>query len=222
MPKATVTVYTDAARKRAAEKNHKRASCTITKTTTRKYGQTYVFVPAGATSTYTQYTAFSMATETTTTFKGTEHIIATQTATTDSVCGAATTTVATWTSTLSYDKRCAAAQMTVAANGFGIDWLSDVPATGATYETNTDNASDCCQLCAEADKCAASAWDIRNGECRLEFPTKWDTGALSCGQGLLGYYAAGPNHPMSPGAGWYISEICGFVDFGAAKPDDGT
>lgn len=222
VPVATITVYSGDARKRAAGENRKRASCTVTKTTTRKYGETLILVPAGVTSTYTAYTDFSMATVTETTYRGTKHIIATETATTSSVCGPATTSIATWTSTVSLDRRCAPAAMTVDGNGFGIDWLSDVPSTGATYETETENASFCCQLCAETDKCAASAWDIRNGRCKLEFPTAWDTGELSCGQGLLGYYAAGPNHPMSPGAGWYISELCGWVQLTNAKPDDGS
>lgn len=221
MPTATVTVYSGGARKRAGE-NRRRASCTVTSTATTTYGQTEVWAAAGKTSTLTQYTAYTQATVTSTAYTGTEHVISTETATTDSVCGKATTTIATWTSTVSMDARCSPDAMTVAANGFGIDWLSDVPTTGATYETEADNASICCQLCAEADQCAASAWDIRSGRCKLEFPTSWDTGELSCGQGLLGYYAAGPNHPMSPGAGWYISEICGFVQFGQAKPDDGT
>lgn len=223
VPTATVTIYSGDARKRGeAGDHHKRASCTVTKTTTRKYGTTFVVVPAGRTSTYTRYTAFSMASVTETTYKGTKHVIATAIATVSPVCGATTTSIATWTSTVSLDKRCAPASMTVKSHGFGIDWLSDVPATGATYEVETENASLCCQLCAETDKCAASAWDIRNGLCKLEFPTDWSTGQLSCGQGLLGYYAAGPNHPMSPGAGWYVSTLCGWVQFANAKPDDGT
>lgn len=221
VPTATVTVYSGAARKRAGKK-YGRASCTVTSTSYTTYGQTQVLVAAGKTSTFTAYTAYTQATVTSMTTTGTVHIIATETATTDSVCGDATTTVPAWTSTVSLDARCSPAAMTSAYNGFGIDYLSDVPTTGATYEVTTDSASTCCQLCAEADQCAASAWDIRSGQCKLEFPTAYNTGELSCGQGLLGYYKFGPNHPMSPGTGWFISEICGFVTFGQEQPDDGT
>lgn len=221
MPTATVTVYPGAVNKRQGG-NHRRASCTVTETSYTTYGQTQVWAAAGKTSTFTAYTAYTQATITSMKYTGTEHVIATETATADATCGDTTETVATWTSTVSLDARCSPAAMTSAANDFGIDYLSDVPASGATFETSADSASSCCQLCAEANKCAASAWDIRSGRCKLEFPTAWDTGALSCGQGLLGYYKFGPNHPMSPGAGWYISEICGSVQFAQEQPDDGT
>jgi hypothetical protein len=45
---------------------------------------------------------------------------------------------------------------------------------------------------------------------------------LSCGLGLQVYYGAGPNHPMEPGSGLFVAEVCGRVAFANAKPDDGT
>ncbi|CZT17692.1 uncharacterized protein RCC_03529 [Ramularia collo-cygni] len=224
VPTATVTVYsgTDGYRKRAEGPRRRSEPCTVTSTATTTYGQTQVYAKNGKTSTYTAHTAFTQATITTTTYRGTEHVIATETATAEAVCGDVTETVPAWTSTVSMDSRCSPAAMIVEGRGFGIDYVTDVPNTGATYETTTDNASICCQLCAETDKCASSGWDIRSGNCKLEFPTKWDTGELSCGLGMMGMYAAGPNHPMSPGAGWYLAELCGRVDLFNAKPDDGT
>lgn len=88
--------------------------------------------------------------------------------------------------------------------------------------TSTSDPSECCQLCAEAASCAASSWDIRTDQCRLEFPIDSTTGNMNCGEGLLAYYDAGPDYPMAPGTGLYIGTLCGNVEYGSAAPDDGT
>lgn len=199
-----------------------RDGCTVTVTSTTTYGQTHTYVPAGKTSTYWDYTAFTQETITSTTSDGTAYAIATAYSTTPTKCGDVTVTPTLLTTTVTLDPRCSPSAMTSAYNGYGIEWLSDTPTSGATYQTNTTDSSACCQLCAEAEDCAASAWDIRTGACKLEFPVDYSSGEMNCGEGLLGYYNAGPNHPMSPGAGWFVAQICGNAQYGSAKPDDGT
>jgi hypothetical protein len=200
-----------------------RADCTITEYSTTDYGQTatYVYV-SGETSTYIDYTAWSQVTVSATTSTGVAHIIVTETATTTAPCGGKTVIDDSWTSTVTMDARCSPSAMISESNGFGIDWLSDVPTSGATYETTTDSASECCQQCAEVEKCSGSAWDIRSGRCKLEFATDYFTGELNCGTPLYAYYDAGPSSPMSPGTGWYVANMCGKAAFNQAKPDDGT
>lgn len=199
-----------------------RDGCTVTVTSTTTYGQTHTYIAAAQTSTYWDYTAFTQATITSTTSGGTAYAIATASTTLPTICGSHTVTPPFLTTTTTMDERCAPTAMASAYNDYGIEWLSDTPTGGATYETNATDASACCQLCAEAYECAVSAWDIRSGVCKLEFPVNPTSGDLNCGQGLLGYYQAGPNHPMSPGAGWYVAELCGNAQYGQAKPDDGT
>lgn len=194
----------------------------MTETSYTTYGQTYTYVPAGKTSTFYDYSDFSQSTVTSTQTGGTAYAIATAFATTTTTCGTTTTTPASLTATVSMDPKCSPAAMTSAYDGYGISWLSDVPASGAVWKTNTSNAEDCCQLCATAWQCAVSAWDIRSGECRLEFPTVFTTGQMNCGEGVLGYYDAGPATPMEPGTGWYVAELCGRANFGASQPDDGS
>ncbi|TKA70194.1 hypothetical protein B0A55_07007 [Friedmanniomyces simplex] len=106
--------------------------------------------------------------------------------------------------------------------GYGLEYASDVPGSGAAYSTTTSDASSCCQLCADTASCAASTWDIRTGVCKLEFPVDFSTGALNCGEGALVYYDAGPDHPMAPGTGLFVAQLCGNVEYGSAQPDDGT
>lgn len=197
-------------------------ACTVTVTSTTTYGQTYTYIPASKTSTFTAYTAFTQATVTSTKSGGTAYAIATATATEEVTCGSETTYPPSYTTTVSMDPKCSPAAMTSAYQGYGLDWLADTPTTGATYNTNTTDASECCQLCATSWQCAASAWDIRTGECRLEFPTNPLTMDMNCGEGMLAYYDAGPSTPMSPGTGWYVAELCGHVNYGSSKPDDGT
>ncbi|EME43881.1 hypothetical protein DOTSEDRAFT_71628 [Dothistroma septosporum NZE10] len=199
-----------------------RDGCTITVTSTTTYGQTQTFVPAGKTRTFTEYTAYTQATETRTTTGGKAYAIATETVTKPTQCGSVTVTPTESTATVTLNAQCSPSAMISAYNNFGIDYLSDTPASGATYETTASDASACCQLCADANDCAASAWDIRSGVCKLEFPVDPTTGELNCGEGLLGYYDAGPNHPLAPGAGWYIATVCGNVQFGNTPPDDGS
>ncbi|KXS97541.1 hypothetical protein AC579_565 [Pseudocercospora musae] len=201
-----------------------RRACVVTETSYTTYGQTYTYIPASRTSTFYDYTAFTQATVTSTRsgVTGTAYAIATMHETSAAVCGPTTSTSIASTSTVSMDPKCSPAAMTSAYNGYGIEWLSDTPATGATYKTNTTDASTCCQLCATSWQCAASAWDMRTGECRLEFPTDPLTTEMNCGQGVLAYYDAGPATPMSPGTGWYVAQLCGTANFGASQPDDGS
>jgi hypothetical protein len=193
------------------------AECTVTVTSTTTYGETYTFVPAGETSTYTAYTAYTHADATSTESGFTTYAIAT----------ALTTAPCDSPSTTTQDVRCAPSALISAAGAsesstqYGLSW-AQLTSPGATYSTNTTDASSCCQLCAEADKCAASSWDIRTGGCSLEFPVDWRTGELNCGTGLQAYYGAGPAHPMEPGTGLFVAELCGDVVFANAKPDDGT
>lgn len=193
------------------------AECTITKKSTTTYGQTYTFAPASGTSTYTAYTAFTQATVTSTSSGFTAYAIATATS------SACPTSVATTTQ----DARCAPSALISAAGvredttQYGLSY-AQLTSSGATYKTNTTDASSCCQICADAEKCAASSWDSRSGACTLAFPVQFDTGDLSCGLGLQVYYGAGPNHPMEPGRGLFVAEMCGSVAFANAKPDDGT
>lgn len=212
------------------------ADCTVTKTSTTTYGQTYTFMPAKETSTYTRFTEFSQATVTSTSTGGTAYAIATAATTMPAMCGPrvnatlsdiSSNSTSNATSTTTQDARCAPSALISAAGAsdtssqYGLLW-AERTSTGATYKTNTTDASACCQLCVEADKCAASAWDIRSGVCRLEFPVKFGTGEMSCGLGLQAYYGAGPVKPAKPGSGWYVAEVCGSVAFANAAPDDGT
>jgi len=189
----------------------------VTVKSTTTYGETYIFVPAGETSTYTAYTAFTHADATSTQSGFTAYAIATAAA--QGTCDS--------TSTTTQDARCAPSALISAAGAsetstqYGLSYAS-YASPGATYSTNTTDASSCCQLCADADKCAASAWDIRTGECRLGFPVDFRSGELSCGSGLQAYYGAGPAHPMEPGTGLFVAELCGSATFANAKPDDGT
>jgi hypothetical protein len=228
MPEVTSTRYVPApgsgdpgTQKRELGLHPRQASCTVTSTSYTTYGQTYTLVPAGVTSTYYQYSHFTQSTVTRIATGGRAFAIATDTIT-ETACATATVPAPAATHTVTMDSRCAPEVLTSAFSGYGIDWLSDVPASGATFVTTTPNASACCQRCATAWQCAVSAWDIRTGECRLEFATNFQTGAMNCGQGLLGYYDAGPSSPMSPGTGWYIAELCGRAAFGASQPDDGS
>lgn len=199
------------------------SACTVTSTFTTTYGETYTFVAAtGKTSTFTDYTAFTQATVTSTKYGATAYAIATAVATTSAVCGPTVNATSWATSTVTQDARCAPSALTSAYNGYGLEYASDTPASGAAWATTADDASSCCQLCAEAPDCAASSWDIRTGVCKLEFPVDFDTGALNCGEGLLAYYDAGPDYPMAPGTGLWVAALCGDVEFGQAAPDDGT
>lgn len=191
-------------------------------TSTTTFGQTQTWVPAGVTRTFTDHTDFTQATVTRTTTGGKAYAIETETVTKPTKCADVTVKPTEPTATVTLNAKCSPSAMISAYNNFGIDWLSDTPAGGATYETTASDASACCQICAEARDCAASAWDIRSGNCKLEFPIEFSSGNLNCGQGLLGYYNAGPNHPMSPGTGWYVAEMCGNAQFSNSKPDDGT
>ncbi|KAF2864480.1 hypothetical protein K470DRAFT_254120 [Piedraia hortae CBS 480.64] len=218
-----VTVYA------SAPTNHRRSplelearACTVTVTTTTHYGQTQTFVQvSGVTSTYSDYTEFTMATITQTKYNGKAYAMASAVATTDAQCGSTNSGLKP-TSTVTMDARCAPSAMTSAYNGFGIDYADNVPAGGATYTATTDDASQCCQLCAESQSCAASSWDIRNHRCVLEFPVDPNKGTLNCGEGILAFYNAGPNHPMKPGTGLFVRAMCGDVEFGNTKPDDGS
>jgi hypothetical protein len=193
------------------------ADCTITKTSTTTYGQTYTFAPAGETSTYTYFTDFSGVTVTRTSSGFTAYDIATAT----------TTTCPSASATTTQDARCAPSALISAAGAradteqYGLSYAQTV-SSGSTYRANTTDGSSCCQLCAGADKCAASSWDSRTGACTLSFPVQYDSGELSCGTGFQVYYGAGPNHPMEPGSGLFVAELCGRAYFANAKPDDGT
>ncbi|KAK5108028.1 hypothetical protein LTR62_008863 [Meristemomyces frigidus] len=218
------TVYTTHNKKRALGLSPRQTTgCTTTQTYTTTYGATYTFVAApGKTSTYTDYTDVSLATVTSTQYGGTAYAIATSTTTTRAVCGTTSTCTNTASSTVTQDARCAPSALTSAYNGFGLEYASNVPASGAFYATTTDDASQCCQLCAKANKCAASIFDPKTKNCTLEFPVDFDTGALNCGEGALVYYGAGPDIPLAPGAGLFVAQLCGNLEFGNAPPDDGT
>jgi hypothetical protein len=227
LAKPTSTVYTTAgASSKGSSSPSKYArdifarnevDCTVTRTSTTKYGQTYTFAPASGTSTYTAFTEFTQATVTSTQFGFTAYAIAT----------AITTACPKSHATVTQDARCAPSALISAAGvrkdttQYGLSY-AQLTSSGATYSTNTTDASACCQICAEAEKCAASSWDSRTGKCTLAFPVQFDTGALSCGLGLQVYYGAGPNHPLAPGSGLFVAEVCGTVAFANAKPDDGT
>ncbi|CAK4030804.1 Hypothetical predicted protein [Lecanosticta acicola] len=197
-------------------------ACTVTVTSTTTYGQTQTYVAAHKTSTYTDYTAFTQHTVTSTKSGGTAYAIDSATTSSATRCGSVTVTPTLLTKTVSMDTRCSPSAMVSSYNSYGIEYLSNTPTAGASYSTNATDASTCCQLCAETDECATSAWDVRSGECRLDFPVNPTTGDLNCGEGVLGYYDAGPNHPMLPGTGWYVAKLCGNAQFGSAAPDDGT
>lgn len=221
---STTTIYTTAgALTRAAPAPYKRdgaSACTATYYSTTTYGATETYVPAGKTSTYTEYTAFSQATVTSTKYGGTAYTIATATATTSAVCGP-TVNSTTSTTTVTQDARCAPTALVSEYDGFGLEYTNGPTTGGATYKTTASDAGACCQLCVEAEQCAASTWDIRNNACTLSFPVD-SSGHLSCGQGFLVLYDAGPDHPMAPGTGLYVGLGCGSVDYANAPPDDGT
>lgn len=197
-------------------------ACTVTSTFTTTYGQTEAFVEASETSTFHDYSEFIEYTTTSTRYGGTAYAIATAVATSYAVCGPTANATAASTTTVTQDARCAPSALTSEYDGFGLEYADDTPAGGATYVTSTSDASECCQLCAEAVSCAASSWDVRTEDCKLEFPTDYNTGDLNCGEGLLVYYDAGPDHPMAPGTGLYVGTLCGDVEYGNAAPDDGT
>ncbi|KAK1090710.1 hypothetical protein LTR48_007763, partial [Friedmanniomyces endolithicus] len=127
--------------KRALGLSPRQTACTTTTTFTTTYGATYTFVAApNATSTFTDYTAFSQATVTSTQYGGTAYIIASATTTAPaSSCpiGNATTTL---------DVRCAPSALISAYAGYGLEYASNVPGSGAAYTTSTQDASSCCQL----------------------------------------------------------------------------
>ncbi|KAF2725965.1 hypothetical protein K431DRAFT_56098 [Polychaeton citri CBS 116435] len=198
--------------------------CTVTSYSfTTTYGVTETYLPASRTSTYTRYTEFTQHTVTSTSYGGTAYAMATAVATTAATCGPTVNGTAP-TTTVTRDARCADSAIISQASGFGLDWLNDTPGNpGATYVTTTGDAGECCQICADADSCAGSAWDIRSGSCRVEFAVGYDTNELQCGdEAGLAFYNYGPNHPMSPGTGWYVADLCGHWDFANTKPDDGS
>lgn len=211
-----------------ARQDDDEGECTVTVTSTTSYGVTYTEDPIAATRTYTQYSEYSQATATATSSGFTAYAIATSLTSVPGNCGPTVdATSPTSTSTVTQDARCApsaiisAAGVTETSAQFGLAYAY-ITTTGGSYLTNTTDASSCCQVCAEAEKCAASSWDIRTGECRLAFPVNFESGELSCGNGLMAYYGAGPAHPMEPGSGLYVARVCGTATFTNAKPDDGT
>ncbi|KAL9527759.1 hypothetical protein SMMN14_08721 [Sphaerulina musiva] len=224
VPVSTTTVYgkSNFAKRQLGLNPRQYADCTTTVTSYTTYGQTYTWAPAGETATFYDYSAFSQTTVTSVKTGGRAFAIATSMVTKPVTCGTQTITQKGQTSTVTLDPKCSPSSMISQYNDYGISYLSDTPAAGATWKTSTTDASQCCQLCATSWQCASSAWDIRSGECRLEFPVTWNTGDLNCGNGLLAYYDAGPANPMAPGTGWYIAKLCGDATFGAAQPDDGS
>lgn len=151
---------------------------------------------------------------------------------TETICSGTTIAVAFASTTVSadcytktLDARCAPSAIISAgsaggSNGeFGIEYVQGDG--GTTYVTSTPDASSCCQLCAEAYKCAQSVWDSASDTCTLEFPADSESADLNCGS-LYAYYDAGPDHPLAPGAGLWIAPICGGVGTYQAAPDDGT
>lgn len=226
----TTTIYTsNGGSPSVYARQDNEGDCTVTVTSTTTYGVTYTDVPADETSTFTQYTAFTHADATVTSSGFTAYAIATALTTTPGNCGpTVNATSPTSTATTTQDARCAPSALTSAAGynaasptQYGLSW-AQLTSPGATYTTNTTDASACCQLCAEAEKCAASSWDIRTDVCRLEFPVDYSSGELNCGSGLQAYFGAGPAHPMEPGSGLYVAQVCGSATFVNAKPDDGT
>lgn len=196
------------------------AECVVTTTFTTSVGQTYVFVPGTSTKLFTDYTAFTQATVTVTTYTGTAYVVASESATATEAAEACATVV--------LDARCNPSAMISAAGGtnntqYGLVSKSDVPTSGAKYNTTTPDAAACCQMCADMDDvCSGSAWDVRTSACFLEFAVNPVDGELNCGESLLAYYDAGPDSPMAPGAGWWVANICGSAEYGSAPPDDGT
>lgn len=222
----TSTVYTTASADPASLSKRSRlelygrdgSACTVTVPVTTTVGET---ATVSVTSTYQKYTSFTMATVTETKSNGKAYAIATATATTSGVCGPTVNATAP-TSTVTVDARCAPSALTSAYNGYGLEYADHVVGGGARYTTPTDDASQCCQQCADADQCAASVWDIRTNQCILEFPVSFSSGELSCGEGALVFYGAGPLHPKAPGSGLYVQALCGDVHFASAPPDDGS
>lgn len=189
------------------------SACTLTTYSTTTYGATYTFVAApSTTNTFTDYTAFSQSTVVSTTTGGTTYTIATATA----------SAVATCAATVTQDARCAPSALVSESQGYGLEYADYTPAGGASYTTSTADGSQCCQLCAETESCAASSWDVRTGECYITLPVDYSTGDMNCGEGMLAFYDAGPDSPMAPGAGLFVAALCGSVEYGSAAPDDGT
>ncbi|KAI9664068.1 MAG: hypothetical protein M1821_007559 [Bathelium mastoideum] len=201
------------------------AGCTVTTTFTTTYGVTETYIPANKTSTFSDYTDFTQHTVTRTYSGGHAYAVATATTTTAVPCGATTiTSNATATTTTTQDARCAPSAMMSQYQGYGLNWLEEeIYSDGATYVTTADDASACCQLCADAQDCASSAWDIRSNACRLQFDVNSSSGELECGQvGVVGMNDYGPLEPMAPGTGWYLAALCGTVEGEPGPPDDGT
>ncbi|KAI9708358.1 MAG: hypothetical protein M1820_004062 [Bogoriella megaspora] len=226
----TTTVYTTAGSNAAPSKRgglfaRQDSACTVTSTFTTTYGATYTNVPAGKTSTFTQYSEFTEHWVTKTSSGAHAYAVATASTTvTSSVCGATTVAANTTTATTTQDARCAPTAQVSQVYGFGLNYLEEVPSVGgAVFVTTAKDAGSCCQLCAEANECASSAWDIRTNQCRLQFEVDRNSGQGVCGQvGVTGVSEAGPNHPMAPGTGWYLAAVCGQVNGHSGKPDDGS
>lgn len=207
------TVYTKAGAptKRALGLYPRETPCTVTETSTSTGGVTfYDYTATDLFYTYTVYTSNVQETVTATTCP-TTYAIATATATATTSCAP----------TVTQDARCAPSALVSQSNGFGLEYAQSV--SGSSYVGTTADAGQCCQLCADATKCAASAWDIQTNRCQLFFPVDYSSGELNCNSyaGLV-YYDAGPNHPMAPGTGLYVANVCGGVYYTNAKPDDGT
>lgn len=198
------------------------SACTVTETTTTTYGVTETYLPASVTSTVTEYTAFDQETVTSTKSGATAYEVATATITSSGLCGP--TTTGNFTSTTTQDAKCAPTALVSAYNGYGLTIIEDTPSGGgATFFASTIDASSCCQLCVENSLCAAMAYDPSTQQCRLEYPVDFETGQQSCAyEGLYALYDAGPEHPLAPGAGYYVQTGCGSIGYFNAPPDDGT
>lgn len=166
------------------------------------------------TVTSTVYTNTEQDTVTETTCSGTTIAVA-----------SASTTVSADCCTKTLDARCAPSAIITSggpggSNGeFGIEYYD--ASGGTTYVTSTPDAASCCQLCADAYKCAQSVWDSTSDTCTLIFAADSESADLSCGY-MYAYYDAGPDSPLAPGAGLWIAPICGGIGTYQAAPDDGT
>lgn len=164
---------------------------------------------------------------TSTTSGGTAYALATATSTISEICAATTIQSNETSATVTYASQCAPTSIVSSYDGYGIEYLEELNLGGASYDTTTSDAGACCQLCVETYQCATSAWDSTGSEsCHLDFVAPDAAGPAgssgACGNGLLGLYDAGPEHPLSPGAGWYIGTGCGYAEYASAPPDDGT
>jgi hypothetical protein len=179
-------------------------------------------------STVSVYSTATEAETTSTRYGGHAYVVETTTAHTTGLCSAKSNatainaTTSAPTSTLTLDARCAPSALTSAYSSYGLSTKDDCPAGGAAYKGTTDDASQCCQMCANANSCAAMAWDSRTGACTLEFSVDSTSGTMDCGYGMNAFYDYGPDSPMSPGSGLYVQAICGNIVFAAAGPDDGS